>query len=180
MQFRSREITSRSARETGYQGRQTESRPERVNSYSRSQDPLTAEVGSLWDSKPRKPLTPGKMKKDGTSSGFLAVTLQLPSGPTEIKSLISPLQNKRGQHDVLSRLHWKCIPAPTTAMQQGETESAHPCRRSTVPTQCLSIPKGQRRAACAHLQVCDEAPCIVFFVLRGWVDPDEAVVAQDH
>lgn len=96
MQFRSREITSRSARETGYQGRQTESRPERVNSYSRSQDPLTAEVGSLWDSKPRKPLTPGKMKKDGTSSGFLAVTLQLPSGPTEIKvaDFTSPEQER--------------------------------------------------------------------------------------
>jgi len=96
MQFRSREITSRSVRETGYQGRQTESRPERVNGYSRSQDPLTAEAGSRWDSKPSKLLTPRKMKKDGTSSGFLAVTLQLPSGPTEIKvaDFISPEQER--------------------------------------------------------------------------------------
>lgn len=30
-----------------------------------------------------------------------------------------------------------------------------------------------------HLQVCNEASRILLFVLWGWVDPDEAVVAQD-
>lgn len=42
------------------------------------------------------------------------------------------------------------------------------------PGDHLSIGEGDR------LQVCDETPCIVFFVLGGWVDPDEAIVAQDH
>lgn len=31
-----------------------------------------------------------------------------------------------------------------------------------------------------HLQVGSEAPRALFFVLRRWVDPDEAIVPQNH
>ena len=113
-----------------------------MNGYSRSQEPRTTEAGSLWDSKPSKLLTPGKMKKDGSPVAFWLLPCNCHLGQQRSKSLISSLQNKRGQHDVLSRLQWKCKPAQTTATQQGETGSAPTCRRSTVPTQCLCIQQG--------------------------------------
>lgn len=71
---------------------------------------------------------------------------------------------------------WKFKPTQTIAMRQ--IESVPTCHRSTALTKCRSIPTVTM--AFTHLQVCNEAPCILFFVLRCWVDPDEAVVAQNH
>lgn len=55
--------------------------------------------------------------------------------------------------------------ARSTCHSTVETESGFSPPATMVPT---------------HLQVCSEAPCILFFVFTCWVDPDEAVVTQNH
>lgn len=58
-------------------------------------------------------------------------------------------------------------------------DSQPACPRSTAKTEHRSATRAAA-AAFPHLQVCSEAPRILFFVARRRVDPDEAVGAQNH
>lgn len=95
---------------------------------------------------------------------LLAVTLQLPSGPAEIKvtDFISPEQERAA----------RCFEQTSVEMQtqlklqprSRRDGSAPPAAEATAPTSA-SASNRATAGVCAHLQVCDETPCVAFFVL---------------